>query len=354
MTKLGRTAALAALGAAVIIISSLAVQHASAHEPHPGLEFSIGVRGVPGCNTRASDVTCTMPVGGTFVLEVGLDALPDDIPSYRGFDLYAEYSGGLTPSQDANNDDWPGCGFPAAFTGDDFVGWGCATGLPPAGPSSWIGPIGTVTFTCSESGSITLVHSAAGKTDLVEAVTDEGEGGTPGQSIIHTEGSDTQETLTITCGQLPANTPGVVTTGTPGPAGPTPGEAHPEITGGQTPGGPTLEPTQAAIATATAQARGTATPKSSPTPGDGPDGGGDDDGNMWVWIVIIVAAVAAVGIAGGGYWWFRRAQASGGGTGGTPTSGGGAPSGGAPTSGGGGTGGTPTSDASSGGATPSG
>ncbi len=333
---------MAAFGA-VLVMTSLAVQQASAHESHPGLEFSIGVQGVPGCNTRASDVTCTLPAGQPFVVEVSLDQLPDDIDSYGGFDIEADYTG-VTASNDANNHDWPDCGFPAAVTEADFVAWGCAIGIPPAGPSSYIGPIGTVTFTCTANGTIALAHGD-NTTDLVQAVIDQGPS-TPVVSIIHTEGVDTKETLTINCGSVPAQTPGIVTGGTPGPAGPTPGQAHPDITGltpslGDATPGATLEPTDAANATQTAAVEATATAKA--LLGEPPGRNDESDSNTWIWIVIIVAAVAAVGIAGGGYWWFRRAQASGGGTGGTPTSGSSTPSGGTPTSGAGSAGATPSS-----------
>lgn len=335
MKRLGKTAALAAFGA-VLVMSGLAAQNASAHEPHPGLEFSIGVRGVPGCNTRASDVTCTLPSGQNFVLEVGLDALPDDIPSYEGFDIYLTYAG-VTPLQDASTDDWPECGFPASsYERTGIIGFACARGVPPAGPSSYIGPIGTNSFTCSQSGSISLVHSTEGNTDLVQGMEP---GPTPDESVgvNHAEGADTEETLTITCGSVPAGTPGIVTEGTPGPEGPTPGQLRTPIPGGSTtPGeeGQTLEPAAAANATGTAIVKATATAKAKGTPDDGQIAEeDDDDSNTWIWIVIGVAvAVIVVGAAGGGYWYMRNRA---GGSGGTPTGGGGsAPSSGAPTSGG--------------------
>ena len=181
------------------LFSALLVVHTEAHEPHPGLQFSIGVRGVPGCNTRASNVTCTLPSGRPFVLEVSLDALPDDIPTYEGFDIYLKYAG-VTPQHDASTDDWPDCGFPASsYDQPGVVDFGCARGLPPAGPSSYIGPIGTNTFTCGQNGSITLQHSAArGYTDLVQGVLP---GPTPGVGIgnNHAEGAGTTETITISC-----------------------------------------------------------------------------------------------------------------------------------------------------------
>jgi hypothetical protein len=310
MRKLCKAAALAAFGA-VLLLSGLAVRYASAHEPHPGLQFSIGVRGVPGCNTRASDVTCALPVGQTFVLEVGIDALPDDIPSYGGFDLFVRYEG-VTASNDFSNDVWPDCAFPAGTVDENtegkFVAWACAVGIPPAGQSSWVGTVGTVTFTCTANGAISMIHQARAYTDLVESAT-ENSAHTP-EDLIHAEGANTKETLTINCGQVPAQTPGIVTSGTPGGPGPTPHVEHPEVTE-KTPGQPgaTLEPTAAAKATARAADEGTSTAES---PGGG--GGSGGSSKTWVWIVIVVAGVAAVVIAGSGYWYMRGR--------GTPPSGG--------------------------------
>jgi hypothetical protein len=308
-------AAFAMLGI-LITISAPSMNSASAHDPHPGLEFSIGVRGVPGCNTRASDVTCTLPSGQPFVLEFYLDQLPDDIPNYGGYDLYARFAG-VTPTGEGSTDVWPDCAFPASFAGDGFIAMACAVGVPPAGPSSWVGPIGEQTFTCTQSGSITMAHGGEeGETNLVEF-----------ESLAkHSdEGSDAEETINITCGSLPQNTPGVVTGGTPGPEGPTPGQVRTPTSGQTTPGQgqPTLEPTAAAMATQTALARGTDTPGVAGTPTAEPgDGSNDGDSNTWVWVVIIVAAVAAIGIAGFGYWYYRRRIAGPSSSGGAPPAGG--------------------------------
>ncbi len=340
MTSFFRAATLAAFGV-LLGFGVFASQHALADEPHDGLGFSIGVRGVAGCNTRASDVACTLPSGQTFIAEVALDSLPDDIPSYGGFDLYIEHAG-VTPSDDANSDDWPDCGFPVSFPGDGFIALGCAIGVPPAGPSSYVGPIGSVTFTCSQSGSISLVHGAGDKTDLIESV-GEGPDGTS-SSVTHAEGADESETITIECGQVPAETPGIVTGGTPGEPGPTPGSRDgTPPSSNATPADPnvTLEPTARAQATFAAADSATATAEADdggPPGSNGEDD--DDDSNMWIWIVIIAAAVAAVVIAAGGYWYMRS---RGGGTGGGPTSRSGVTSGGPPTSGAGSAGATPSS-----------
>ena len=300
-----RAMTLAALGA-LIILSGLALRHASADEPHAGLKFSLQVQSVPGCNTRASDVTCTLPAGQPFVLEVWLDALPDDIPSYKGYDLYVEFAG-VRPGTDASTDIWPDCGFPVSYTGAGFLAWGCAIGIPPASPSSWIGPIGTVTFTCAQSGSLSLRHGhRGGYTDLVQDAVS----GNPPQDVSYAEGADTRETITINCETLPVSTPGVVTRGTPGGPGPSPQQLHATATpvGGTPQPGQTLEPTAKARATATAKA------KATPGPGSGDDGGGVSNG-VWIAFGVAAAAVVAVGAAGGGYWYFRNRGA---GTGGTP------------------------------------
>jgi hypothetical protein len=195
-----RHRALAAL-ASLLVLSTLAgAGHASAHEPHPGLQFSIAIEGVPGCDTRESDATCAaVDLGATFQIDVYLDSLPTDISGYGGFDIALEYDG-VTPLRDASTDAWPGCGFPASYYDrPGLIGFGCAIGLPPAGPSRYTGLIGTSSFICDRPGSVSLVHgSASGNTDLVESVNLPS--GTPLPATTHAEGADTRETININCG----------------------------------------------------------------------------------------------------------------------------------------------------------
>jgi hypothetical protein len=174
-----------------------AVLPVSAHEPHPGLQFSISVQGITSCDTRHGDATCSIPAGATFPVAVNLDGLPADVPSYGGFDIYLKYDG-VTPLQDASDSAWPDCGYPASHYGNGFVGFGCSIGVSAVGPgaaspSTYIGLIGTNSFTCDESGSIALVHGfGSGHTDLIQDVI---------QGVVngHSEGDGAAETINIIC-----------------------------------------------------------------------------------------------------------------------------------------------------------
>jgi hypothetical protein len=198
-------------------LAAFATDQASAHEPHPGLNFSISVDGVRDCNTRHGDANCAIPPGETFIVKAHLDALPDDIPSYGGFDILLIYEG-VTPLQDADTSVWPDCVFPATYYALDFatfeerpdiVAFGCAIGVPPAGPATYAGTIGKNSFVCHRSGRITLLHNGISATALVE----------PSASGLgkHSEGQDSRETLNITCSDvLPTRTsaaPGLPSTG---------------------------------------------------------------------------------------------------------------------------------------------
>ena len=194
-------------------------------------------------------------------------------------------------------DHWPECGFPAKFYGQNFVALGCAMGLPPAGPSTYTGVIATNSFTCSQSGTVSLVHSTS-STDLVETV-----------GAIHAEGVNTAESLLINCGQGPPPAPTQIQPGEQ-PTG--------EPDGGATPGpSPTrLPPTEEARATSTAEAEATATALARPTgtrPTGGP-GGEDDDGGIGgagIAIIVIVVVVGAGAAGGFGWLYLRRRQGQG-------------------------------------------
>jgi hypothetical protein len=122
-----------------------------------------------------------------------LASLPADVPSYEGYDIIINYTG-LTSADDATTASWPDCGFPAQFFTAGKVAMGCSIGLPPAGPSTYIGLIGTNTFTCNSSGAITLKHGV-GNTILTETVGSQ-----------RAESADGSETLNITCGSRPPAT----------------------------------------------------------------------------------------------------------------------------------------------------
>jgi len=259
---------------------------ASAHAPHPGLDFYIAVNGVPGCDTQAGDETCDLAPGSVFVIDTFLEPLPDDIPNYGGFDINLGFAG-VTSNQDASTDAWPDCGFPAADYETNAVVFACAVGVPPATGSVYSGLIGATSFTCGQSGNVNLQHGP-NTTDLVEF---------DNISQIHAEDPNTIETLTINCVQG-----GVTPIPTTPPAGRT-----------STPVATPLPPTEQAQATATAAAKATAT-AAAQAPGNGDD---DDDGGLSGVVIAIIVVAAVVVAGGGGFFGWRYLQsrrAAGGGT----------------------------------------
>ena len=93
--------ALAAAMTATVLLAARGLEPAAAHEPHPGLEFSISVPGVDGCDTTAGDATCSILLDSSFPVQVRLDSL-GDIPSYLGFDIFLGYEGVAAKPGSAN------------------------------------------------------------------------------------------------------------------------------------------------------------------------------------------------------------------------------------------------------------
>ncbi len=280
-----------------LVWARLGPTSASAHDAHPGLNFWIAVDGVPNCSTKSADATCDLALGTTFVIDTYLDPLPSDIANYSAFQVALRHSG-LTPNHDANTDAWPDCAFPAAaydkIPDNDIVTFACTIGVAPAGPSTYTGLIGTISFTCSQSGSIAMLHGAnlpyRSRTNLLED-----------PARIHSEDPNTAETLTINCVQ----------------GGVTPIPGTPRAGSTTAPPGTPLPPTEAARATATAQSRATATAKAvataakkTPTSGGGGGGGGGLGGGVIA--IIVVAAVAVAGGAGFFGWRYLQGRRGGG------------------------------------------
>lgn len=188
--------------AAVVLTWSHAGTRVAA-QVSPGLDFSMSIANHPSCDTRQGNVSCELNPGERFAVNMSLNSLPADVPEYSGFDIELNYTG-VTSEDNGNTQTWPDCAFPAGYFQPGLVGIGCATGLPPAGPSTYTGMIGSNDFTCTQSGEIRLAHGV-GHTDLID---------TGSNPLV--EAADGAETLTISCGVPPA-TPGA---GTPTPGGP--------------------------------------------------------------------------------------------------------------------------------------
>jgi len=156
------------------------------------VNFWIAVNGVPGCNTEHGDASCYVSLGVTFVVDVYLDPLQPGVPGYGGFDITLRHAG-VIPNHDASTAAWPDCAFPAAAYDEvpdvDVVRFACAVGVPPAGGSTYSGLIGTNSFVCAQSGSISLVPGVE-NTDLVES---------DNISRIDAEDIHTSDKLTINC-----------------------------------------------------------------------------------------------------------------------------------------------------------
>jgi hypothetical protein len=203
------------LGVLILVITAwgqASTKQASADIPHPGLDFSIGVDTngdtTPDCNTTGGPTKCTFAsAGGVFTLKVFLNAL-GGIAGYQGFDIRVN-TAGVTVDQDATGapiadaHSWPQCTFQGlAPYNTAYVVFGCASFNVM---STYTGVIGTVELTCTQTGTLTLVHGR-GNTDLIENPT------------AHAEGQGTTEALDINCG----GGGGPTATNTPAAATPTP------------------------------------------------------------------------------------------------------------------------------------
>jgi hypothetical protein len=264
----------ALLASAAVVLALFAFGGTSqADSPHAGLNFWMEAVGESGCDTSAvvanpvtppatpvppDAVICFIDPGTTFVLNVNLDPLPSDIPGYEGLDVVIDYTG-LTPVQDGSMSSWPPCvegtGLEVGpiYDPPGSIAMGCLlfdpTGTPLA-PSTYDGVIATNSFTCDQSGTISL-RAGQGGTDVVETT-----------GVVHDEGLGNDETLNITCGQAPTATSPAATSTT---------------------------------------AAATATIAAPPTTGTG-----DDAGSGTPWAMISLLAAAAVAGLGAAAWRFAR------------------------------------------------
>jgi hypothetical protein len=191
-TQRSKVLVLATFAVALALTGSLGLHgRASAHTPHPGLDFSIGVDTngdtTPDCGTGVHQpAKCTASRGAPLKALVYLNSF-GALPTYSAFDIIVDYTGvGSKNNPDAHS--WPDCVYHAEHFEPGLVAWGCAVDVPPAPDSTYIGLIGTTSFNCTNNGTITLVHGE-GSTKLVSFPPIEN----------HAEGEGLRETLTINC-----------------------------------------------------------------------------------------------------------------------------------------------------------
>ena len=169
---------------------------ASAHTPHAGLDFSFAVDTngdtVAECGTDVGQAAkCTASLGSIMQVRVYLNSL--GVPAYRGFDIQVDYTGVTSKGNPSSEYYHPNCATPVQAHDRGWIAWGCAEFAPPAPDPAYLGLIGTVDFTCTASGTLTLLH---GGNVLGTAIA-------TSDSASHAEGDNIGETLTINCVEAP-------------------------------------------------------------------------------------------------------------------------------------------------------
>ena len=189
-----------AVGIVLLAVSALVLtwghrtsSDVAAQVPAPGLDFSMAIPDVEGCDTTEGNAECFLDPGSTFTVEFYLNSLPEGVSGYSGFDMYVTYTG-VVSQDNPTTDEWPDCGFPAQFaTPGQSIRWGCAIGVD-APASTYTGLISTLGFDCTDE------ESFDNKINLVHGLSDTAVDG------LYAEGAGTVETLTIGCGEPPPPT----------------------------------------------------------------------------------------------------------------------------------------------------
>jgi hypothetical protein len=187
---------------------------------NPGTDFDMNIRGT-NCNTNNEATSkCNLSVGQKFVVEVVLVTLPTGVTSYAGFDVDITHTGVTGAGDPAGSGKaadssvkWPNCVFAGTLDTPGTNRFGCAIGAPPAPLSTFTGPIGTISLTCTASGAINLVAGAS-DTDVDGAFE---KGLTGNKETINVNCLVPTNTATITPTFTPTNTPTNTPTATPPP-----------------------------------------------------------------------------------------------------------------------------------------
>ena len=185
-------AALALLVVVVLILGSGPAKQASAHFPHPGMDFSMSVGSQ--CDSTAGPTTCTFNPGDTFTVNFKLNTFPAAL-AYDSYDVLVGYTSVDVISASLVQQGagvWPACGIAVSnFTIPGQFAAACVGTIGPM-PSSYIGVLMHVDFQCpstAASGIIGLVHGG-GFTGVFDFAYLE----------AHGEAEGSFETLTINCG----------------------------------------------------------------------------------------------------------------------------------------------------------
>jgi protocatechuate 3,4-dioxygenase beta subunit len=153
------------------------------------VDFSIGVAGAA-CGTSGGGSECDVALGGTFTLSVYLNSLPSLITAYEGLDVYLQYDGVSSKDNADMLSYWDDCVFEMAYYEPGLAAFACATF---GDSSTYTGLVAAIDFNCDMSGTITMVGTREGATQLAAG------------PLTYREGAD--EALTINCAEGPAPTP---------------------------------------------------------------------------------------------------------------------------------------------------
>ncbi len=146
--------------------------------PSPGLDFAVGIDtnqdGVNDCGTgspsevgdgapdavaaNVSSIACADQRGSTLTVNVYL--MSSTVP-YTNIDVFLSHPSALTQVSGAAP--WLGCTSDTPTYGPNYVAAMCS--MPAGGTYSDLGLVGQFTFTCTESGMLSLVHVGTVMTD---------------------------------------------------------------------------------------------------------------------------------------------------------------------------------------------
>ena len=125
-------------------------------------DFSIRINdstGAPLCDSSGTPtVSCQLPAGAPFTLDVYLNALPAALPAagYAGFDTHVLYQGVARAPGGADPERWPDCTYDGMNEQAGSIAAGCAINVQTQSPSNYTGVMLSYGFVCTASGAITL------------------------------------------------------------------------------------------------------------------------------------------------------------------------------------------------------